>query len=449
MLRKLSAILMTLCLTVGAMTPLAHAAGGLRLVTSSQEAASQEVGFSGVSSNCQSFQATFNLSNSTAIYDFMANDVLDALPGIYTTYKQEGSAVTVYVTTKSGVLTGDGSLTLGTISANDGTNFTVEKASGVKVVGSDNSETIYTQVDQGGSSGGSSSGGSSSGGSSSVGSSSGGSSSGGSTTTTRTITIQSSFGGKVTASASQAAQGKVITLTALPNSGYVLKSLTVTTASGTSVPVANQSSGKYTFTMPAAAVTVKAVFAAQETDPDFPFADVAKGSWYYEGVRYAYENGLMSGTGEGTFSPNLPTGRGMLVTILYRLAGSPAAGSASFTDVAKGQWYADGVAWASANGVVSGYPDGSFRPNDTITREQMAAILYQYARIQGKLDDSRADLSIFSDLDSLSAYAKEPMSWAVAQGLFSGVSADTLAPGGSTTRAQAAVILTAFSKAQG
>ena len=439
MLRKLSAILMTLCLTVGAMTPLAHAAGGLRLVTSSQEAASQEVGFSGVSSNCQSFQATFNLSNSTAIYDFMANDVLDALPGIYTTYKQEGSAVTVYVTTKSGVLTGDGSLTLGTISANDGTNFTVEKASGVKVVGSDNSETTYTQVDQGGSSGGSSSGGSSS----------GGSSSGGSTTTTRTITIQSSFGGKVTASASQAAQGKVITLTALPNSGYVLKSLTVTTASGTSMPVANQSSGKYTFTMPAAAVTVKAVFAAQETDPDFPFADVAKGSWYYEGVRYAYENGLMSGTGEGTFSPDLPTGRGMLVTILYRLAGSPAAGSASFTDVAKGQWYADGVAWASANGVVSGYPDGSFRPNDTITREQMAAILYQYARIQGKLDDSRADLSIFSDLDSLSAYAKEPMSWAVAQGLFSGVSADTLAPGGFTTRAQAAVILTAFSKAQG
>lgn len=439
MLRKLSAILMTLCLTVGAMTPLAHAAGGLRLVTSSQEAASQEVGFSGVSSNCQSFQATFNLSNSTAIYDFMANDVLDALPGIYTTYKQEGSAVTVYVTTKSGVLTGDGSLTLGTISANDGTNFTVEKASGVKVVGSDNSETTYTQVDQGGSSGGSSSGGSSS----------GGSSSGGSTTTTRTITIQSSFGGKVTASASQAAQGKVITLTALPNSGYVLKSLTVTTASGTSVPVANQSSGKYTFTMPAAAVTVKAVFAAQETDPGFPFADVAKGSWYYEGVRYAYENGLMSGTGEGTFSPDLPTSRGMLVTILYRLAGSPAAGSASFTDVAKGQWYADGVAWASANGVVSGYPDGSFRPNDTITREQMAAILYQYARIQGKLDDSRADLSIFSDLDSLSAYAKEPMSWAVAQGLFSGVSADTLAPGGSTTRAQAAVILTAFSKTQG
>lgn len=107
----------------------------------------------------------------------------------------------------------------------------------------------------------------------------------------------------------------------------------------------------------------------------------------------------------------------------------------------------DDVAWASANGVVSGYTDGSFRPNDTITREQMAAILYQYARLQGKLDSGRADLSIFADVDDLSAYAKEPMSWAVAQGLFSGVSADMLAPGGSTTRAQAAVILTAFSKA--
>lgn len=408
-------------------------------MTSSQEAASQEVGFSGVSSNCQSFQATFNLSDSSTTYDFAVDSVLDALPGIYTAYKQEGSAVTVYVTTKSGVLTSDGSLTLGTISANDGTNFTVEKASGVKVVGSDNSETTYTQVDQGGSSGGSSSGGSSS----------GGSSSGGSTTTTRTITIQSSFGGKVTASASQAAQGKVITLTALPNSGYVLKSLTVTTASGTSVPVANQSSGKYTFTMPAAAVTVKAVFAAQETDPDFPFADVAKGSWYYEGVRYAYENGLMSGHRGGDLLSRpahqpryaghhpLPSG------------GQPRSGSASFTDVAKGQWYADGVpgpaptVWSpaiptAASGPMTPSPGSRWPPSSTSTPASRVSWM-----------TARADLSIFSDLDSLSAYAKEPMSWAVAQGLFSGVSADTLAPGGSTTRAQAAVILTAFSKAQG
>lgn len=240
-----------------------------------------------------------------------------------------------------------------------------------------------------------------------------------------------------------------LTLNAAPNAGYELSSLTVTTSAGKKVSLADKGNGKYTFTMPAAAVAVTALFAPQEVQPDFPFDDVAQGTWYYEGVRYAYEHGLMSGTGEGTFSPDLPTSRGMLVTILYRLAGSPAAGSASFTDVAPGQWYADGVAWASANGVVSGYTDGSFRPNDTITREQMAAILYQYARLQGKLDSGRADLSIFADLDSLSAYAKEPMSWAVAQGLFSGVSADTLAPGGSTTRAQAAVILTAFSKVQG
>lgn len=260
---------------------------------------------------------------------------------------------------------------------------------------------------------------------------------------------RTSTGGKVTASAARAEQGEVITLNAAPNAGFELSSLTVTTSAGKKLSLADKGNGKYTFTMPAAAVAVTALFAPQETQPDFPFDDVAQGTWYYEGVRYAYEHGLMSGTGEGTFSPDLPTSRGMLVTILYRMAGSPAAGSASFTDVAPGQWYADGVAWASANGVVSGYTDGRFRPNDTITREQMAAILYQYARLQGKLDSGRADLSIFADVDDLSAYAKEPMSWAVAQGLFSGVSADMLAPGGSTTRAQAAVILTAFSKALG
>ena len=119
-------------------------------------------------------------------------------------------------------------------------------------------------------------------------------------------------------------------------------------------------------------------------------------TWYYEGVRYAYEHGLMSGTGEGTFSPDLPTSRGMLVTILYRLAGSPDAGSASFTDVAPGQWYADGVAWASANGVVSGYTDGSFRPNDTITRSRWPPSSTSMPA-SSKLDSGRADLSIFAD----------------------------------------------------
>ena len=423
MLRKIPAFLLTLCLTAAALTPWAAAAGGPRLVTSSQQAASQSVGFDRLPTDCQSLQATFTLSADTAC-DFTADTALADLPGVYATYQQSGADITVYVTAKSGSLTTDGALTLGVLSANDGTSFTVAKATGLKVLGADSAETIYSTVDTSGSTGGGK--------------------------VTRLITIQSSTGGKVTASAARAAQGEVVTLTASPSSGYTLSALSVTDAAGKAVSLTNLGGGKYTFVMPASAVTVSASFAVQAAEPASPFADVAPGIWYYDAVQYAYEHGLMSGTGEGQFSPDLTTSRGMIVTILYRLAGSPAvSGGSAFSDVFQSDWYATGVAWASANGIVSGYTDGTFHPNDPITREQMAAILYQYARIQGKLDDSRADLSIFSDLDSLSAYAKEPMSWAVAQGLFSGVSADTLAPGGSTTRAQAAVILTAFSKAQG
>lgn len=431
MLRKFPAFLLTFCLTAAALTPWAAAAGGPRLEVSSQAAPTQSVGFSGLSDRCQSLQATFTLSADTS-YDFTADSTLTALPGVYTTWQQSGSTVTVYVTAKSGTLTSGGTLTLGTLSADDGTAFTVTKATGLKVLGSDNTETTYTTVDTSGSTGGSTSGG------------------GSSTPVTRPITIQSSTGGKVTASAAQAAQGKVITLTASPSSGYTLKSLSVTDATGKAVSLTNVGGGKYTFVMPASAVTVSASFAAQAVDPASPFADVAPGTWYYDAVLYAYEHGLMSGTGEGQFSPDLATSRGMIVTILYRLAGSPAvSGSSAFPDVAQGDWYASGVAWASANGVVSGYPDGTFGPNDPITREQMTAILYQFARTQGKLDSSRADLSAFADADTISSWARESMSWAVAKGLIGGVSADMLAPGGFTTRAQAAVILTAFSKALG
>ena len=428
---RIFSLICALALTMGLMIPCAAAAAqGPQLTVSSQEAAANQ---------------TVGLTLSAdADYTFTADSALADRSGVYTTYKQNGQNVTLYVTAKTGTLPDGGSLTLGVLSS-DGARFTVEQASDLKVLGDSSAETVYPAVDveDSGNSGGTqepdqptppAEDGEDDGSDSNQ------------NQTTYAITIRTSTGGKVTASAARAEQGEVITLSAAPNSGYELSSLTVTTSAGKKLSLADKGNGKYTFTMPAA-VAVTALFAPQETEPDFPFDDVAQGTWYYEGVRYAYEHGLMSGTGEGTFSPDLPTSRGMLVTILYRLAGSPAAGSASFTDVAPGQWYADGVAWASANGVVSGYTDGSFRPNDTITREQMAAILYQYARLQGKLDSGRADLSIFADVDDLSAYAKEPMSWAVAQGLFSGVSADMLAPGGSTTRAQAAVILTAFSKA--
>ena len=440
-LRKLSALLLTLCLMAAALTPWAAAAGGPRLVTSSQAAASQSVGFDGLPAGCQSLQATFTLSADTA-YGFTADSTLANLPGIYTTYKQDGSTVTVYVTTKSGTLTADGSLTLGTLSSTDGsTLFTVVKASGLKVLDSASGENTYPTVDGEDSSGGST------GGSGSTGSGSDTGSSGGSSgAVTLPITIQSSSGGKVTASAGQAAQGKVITLTAAPNSGYTLKSLTVTTSSGKAVSLADLGNGKYSFTMPASAVTVSAVFAAEQVQqPQLPFTDVAADSWYADSVRYVYEHDLMGGTGEGRFSPDLTTSRAMIVTILYRLEGSPAVtGGTSFADVTAGQWYSDGVAWASANGIVTGYSNGSFGPNDTITREQMAAILYRYARYKGYDLSARADLGSYSDAVQVSSYAADAMGWAVGSGLITGTSGTTLSPAGSATRAQAAVILARF-----
>ena len=433
MLRKLSVLFFTLCLLTAALTSWAAAASGLRLVSSSTQAASQEVGFSGLPSNCQSFQATFTLSSSDTVYNFTAHEELDTLPGIYTTYKQEGGKLTVYVTTKSGVLTDNGTLTLGTISASDSTQFTVEEATGVKVVDSSHGETTYDTVDQDGPSGGSDNGDGSDNGSTPD--NGGGSNNGGG----------SSLGGKVISSASQAVPGKVITLTATPNSGYVLQSLRVSDASGKSVSLTHQGSGKYTFTMPASAVTVSAVFEAETVKPQLPFTDVPAGSWYYDAVQYVYEEGLMGGTGNNRFSPDLTTSRAMIVTILYRLEGSPAVtGGMSFADVSDGQWYSDGVAWASANGIVTGYGDGRFGPNDPITREQMAAILYRYAGFAGQSTTGQADLSGYTDAGRVSPYAAEAMGWAVDRGLITGVSADTLSPGGSATRAQVATILMRF-----
>ena len=175
-----------------------------------------------------------------------------------------------------------------------------------------------------------------------------------------------------------------------------------------------------------------------------PFTDVQEDMWYYSAVQYVYAQGLMAGTTTSTFSPDMSTSRGMIVTILHRLSGSPAGGSSNFTDVATDMYYADAVAWAAANGVVSGYGDGRFGPNDPITREQMALILQGYARLEGKDVSARTDLSVYTDAGAVSNYALEAMRWARAVGLINGTSDTTLTPRGTATRAQAAVILRGF-----
>ena len=201
--------------------------------------------------------------------------------------------------------------------------------------------------------------------------------------------------------------------------------VTATVPSGTSQPPASAPS------------------AGQQLPVNLPFRDVAAGAWYYSAVEYVYARSIMSGTAADLFAPNQNTTRGMIVTMLHRLEGSPAALPASFRDVSAGAYYAGPVAWASANGIVTGTGDGLFSPDAPVTREQMAAILYRYAQYKGLDASARADLGRFPDAPRVSLYAAEPMSWAVGAGLING-SDGLLDPAGQATRAQVAAIFQRF-----
>ena len=172
------------------------------------------------------------------------------------------------------------------------------------------------------------------------------------------------------------------------------------------------------------------------------FDDVSRSDWFYDDVRYVYENGIMDGTGAYRFAPNAQLTRAMIVTILYRMDGSPAmSGASDFKDVDSGMWYGKAVAWAAANGIVNGYGSGRFGPNDPVTREQLAAILYRYTAYRNASTASNGDnLASFSDLGTVSGYALESMNWAVGAGLLKGANGK-LDPKANATRAQVAAII--------
>ena len=272
---------------------------------------------------------------------------------------------------------------------------------------------------------------------------------GSSSVTRYTITVEDADNGSVKSSMRRASRGTTVTLTATPDEGYELESITVTRSGGGSVSLSDQGDGKYTFTMPRANVTVEAVFAAAEEEPGeetggLPFADVDADDWFHDSVTYVYENGMMEGTSDTAFSPSMTTTRGMIVTILWRLEDSPEAdGQTGFTDVADGAWYADAVNWAAGQDIVEGY-NGGFGPEDIITREQMALILYRYAQYKG-YDTSATDaLNGFADAGAVSSWAEDAVAWAVGAGLMEGKGGDVLDPAGTATRAEAAAILTRF-----
>lgn len=182
-------------------------------------------------------------------------------------------------------------------------------------------------------------------------------------------------------------------------------------------------------------------------DIALPYTDVSQSDWFYPYVAFAYERAWMTGTSETTFSPEETTTRAMLVTVLYRLEGKPAVDAASgFSDVSSGNYYADAVAWAKANGIINGTSETTFSPNEPVTREQTAAILYRYAQYKGYDVEKTADLTAYADAAAIHSYAKNAMSWAAAAGILNGVSSTSLEPTGSATRAQVATVLTRFAQ---
>lgn len=280
------------------------------------------------------------------------------------------------------------------------------------------------------------------------------SSSGGSSSTTVTkYTVNKpadTAEGKVSVSPSTAAKGDTVTVTVAPASGYKTGTVTVTDKDGSKVSVSG-SENKYTFKMPGSAATVKVTYekasADQTQTSSLPFKDVKADRWSYAAVKYAYEKKLFSGTSADQFTPEGEMTRGMLVTVLYRMEGEPAVSSdAGFTDVKSGDWFAKAVAWAKANNIVSGVSAAEFAPNQKVTREQMAAILYRYAAYKSYSTSARGDISGFNDGADVSAYAKDAISWAVGEKLISGTGRSTLAPKGDATREQVAAILQRFAE---
>lgn len=273
-------------------------------------------------------------------------------------------------------------------------------------------------------------------------SSSGGSSSG--KTTFKVVTSAVNNGG-VNASPSSAEKGASITITLSPDKGYKLDKLTVTDGSGKTVSTVKKSDTVYTFTMPASAVNVGVSYVKADATPsETKFNDVSANDWFASAVDYVTGKGMMNGTADNTFSPKANTTRGMVVTVLYRLENQPSTSAASFTDVASGAYYANAVAWANANGIVSGYGSGKFGPNDKVTREQLAAILYRYAQYK-KYDVSGANsLDGYADAQSVSSYAVPALQWANAAGVVTGKSGSKLDPKGNAVRAEVAAMLMRF-----
>lgn len=255
------------------------------------------------------------------------------------------------------------------------------------------------------------------------------------------VKISNSGDGVAKVDKSYASAGDKVTITVTPGRNATVQHITVTDEDGERLKLTENRDGTYSFTMPNGAANVYARFSGS----GLPFADVPSGSWYYDDVAYVYDTGLMTGLTATAFGPNLSTTRGMIVTILWRMENEPAAKhGCPFADVRRGSYYEQAIAWASENGIVTGFDASTFAPDRAITREQLAAILFRFAAYRG-MDavTLRENLSSFQDQAAISAYAVSALNWAVGEGLMQGTG-DKLEPTGSATRAQVAAMLRRF-----
>ena len=248
--------------------------------------------------------------------------------------------------------------------------------------------------------------------------------------------------GSLTANVNWAAEGDKVYVTAKPSKGYELTWLSVKAADGTVLKIYEAlGENTYYFYMPDQYVTVSGIFSLISSG--LPFVDVNSGAWYYDAVSFVYNKGIMNGVTSTTFEPNSTITRGMVVTMLWRMAGEPYVSGGSFSDVASGRHYSTAVAWAAKNGIVDGYSSTVFGVNDPVTREQFATILYRYAKYMG-YSTTGSSLTGYYDANSVSSWARDAMGWAVKNGIITGSGNSRLNPTGTASRAEVAQMFMSF-----
>lgn len=272
-----------------------------------------------------------------------------------------------------------------------------------------------------------------------------------------TVHVEAADNGSLQTNTTRASRGQTVTITVQPDEGYVLSAVTVTDADGNSIQTTRKSDSRYTFSMPGRNVTVSADFQPagsagscprDESCPLSRFTDVDMSSWYHDGLHYCLEHGLMIGVSDTLFRPEGTTTRAQVAVILWRLENSPVVDYAmTFEDVDADSWYGEAARWAASEEIIVGYGNNRFGPDDPVTREQLAVMLYRYAQYKGYDVGIGEDTNILSytDFDQLGEWAVSAMQWACGAGIINGTGdGSTLSPQGEATRAQAAAMLMRF-----